>query len=150
MASFDHQPYHGSYQSWYTLIQQPKTDTAPPAPVRDLSVRPFGDRAVEVGFTAPGDDGNHGRAAEYQLKWSTMPLVEVIRWPQQKDTQRAFWWGQNVPNEPQPVPAGRKVRVRLASLPAGRLYFAVKSFDDESNISDLSNVVEVEIRKTEP
>jgi hypothetical protein len=44
---------------------------------------------------------------------------------------------------------GTKVRFRLDGLPAGRLSFAVKSFDEESNISDLSNVVELEIRETE-
>jgi len=150
LASFDDNPYHGSYQSWYMLTQQPKTDTVPSAAVRDLAVKPLESGAVEVSFTAPGDDGTNGTAREYQLKWSTMPLVEVVRWPQQKDTHRAFWWGQNVPDEPGAVSAGQKVRFQLAGLPAGRLYFAVKSFDDESNISDLSNIAEIDIRKTEP
>jgi len=118
--------------------------------VRDLTVQPLGEGAVEVSFTAPGNDGNTGTAAEYQLKWFTKPVVEVVRWPRQKDTHRAFWWGQNVPDEPGTIPAGQKVRFRLEGLPTGRLYFAVKSFDDERNISDLSNVVEVEIRETEP
>jgi hypothetical protein len=150
LASFDHNPYHGSYQSWYTLTQQPRSDTIPPAAVRDLAVKPLEDGAVEVSFTAPGDDGTNGSAAEYQVKWSMMPLVEVVKWPQQQDTHRAFWWGQNVPDEPGAVPAGQKVCLRLEGLPAGRLYFAVKSYDDESNISDLSNVAEVTIRETEP
>jgi len=146
LASFDDQPHHGAYQAWYTLVQQPKTDTTPPAPVRDLDVRVLGDGAVEVRFTAPGDDGEKGTAAEYQLKWSTVPLVEVIQWPQQKDTHRAFWWGQNVTNEPGPVPAGQTVRFRIEGLQTGKVWFAVKTFDDESNVSPLSNVVEAEVR----
>jgi hypothetical protein len=150
LASFDDNPYHGSYQSWYTLVQQPKTDTAKPAAVKDLEVRPLGDGVVEISFTAPGDDGTTGSAAEYQLKWSTMPIVEVVNWPQQKDTHRAFWWAHNIAGEPAPVPAGQKVRFQFEGLPAGRLHFAVKSFDEQGNISDLSNVVEAEIRETEP
>jgi hypothetical protein len=150
LTSFDDNPYHGSYQSWYTLVQQPKTDTAKPAAVKDLEVRPLGDGVVEISFTAPGDDGTTGSAAEYQLKWSTMPIVEVVNWPQQKDTHRAFWWAHNIAGEPAPVPAGQKVRFQFEGLPAGRLHFAVKSFDEQGNISDLSNVVEAEIRETRP
>jgi hypothetical protein len=146
LASFDDNPYHGAYQSWYTLSQQPKTDTAPPAAVRDLAVKPLGDGAVEVSFTAPGDDGEQGTAAEYQLKFSAMPLVEVIRWPQQKDTHRAFWWARNVSVEPPPVPAGQSVRFRVEGVPAETTWFAVKVFDDQSNVSKLSNVEEVEVR----
>ena len=36
------------------------------------------------------------------------------------------------PVDGQYLPTGRKVRFRLKGLPAGRLYFAVKSFDEAS------------------
>ena len=146
LAAFDHNPYHGSYQSWYTLTQQPKTDTVPPAAVRDMRVKPLGDGAAEVSFTAPGDDGTKGTAAEYQVKWSTMPLVEVIQWPQQKNTHRAFWWARNVTVEPRPVPAGKTVQFRIEGIQTGNVWFAIKAFDEQSNVSQLSNVVRVDVR----
>jgi hypothetical protein len=146
LASFDDNPYHGSYQSWYTLTQQPKSDGTAPAAVRDLKVKPLADGAVEVSFTAPGDDGTNGTAAEYQVKWSTIPLVEVIEWPRQMDTHRAFWWARNVSVEPHPVPAGQTVRFRIEGIQTGNAWFAVKTFDEESNVSELSNVVQVDVR----
>ena len=139
-------PCFGAYQAWLYVAQHPRKDTIPPAAVRDLTVEPLGGGRVRVSFTAPGDDGSEGTAAEYQVKWSTLPLVEAIRWPEQKDTHRAFWWAENVADEPKPLPAGSRVSFEIAGLEPGKLYFAVKSFDEAMNISALSNVVEAEVK----
>lgn len=150
LASYDNKPGHDAYQAWYRLAQETRSDTTPPAAVSDLSIKDLGEGAVEVSFTAPGDDGMKGKAGEYQVKWGTMPLVETIMWPEQKDTHRAFWWARNVSSEPPPVPAGRKVAFRIDELPEGKVWFAMKSFDKTSNISELSNVVEVDIEAAKP
>jgi len=136
----------GAYQLWLTVEKRRRSDTVPPAPVRDLAVKPLGGGAVEVTFTSPGDDGGEGKPAEYQVKWSTLPIVEAIQWPEQKDTHRAFWWARNVASEPAPVEAGRRATVRIEGLKPGRLWFAVKAFDEASNISALSNVVAAEVK----
>ena len=60
-------------------------------------------------------------------------------------THRPYWWARNVSTEPPPVPAGQTVRFRIQKIRAGKVWFAVKTFDEQSNVSPLSNVVEVEL-----
>jgi len=147
LASFDNKPLHPAYQPWYGLEQRPKKDTTPPAAVKDLTVSHVSNGLMRVSFTSSGDDGDRGTPSEYQFKFSPMPIVETIKWPEQKDTHRAFWWAHNYGGEPRGVPAGRKVSFMLKQkMKPGKTWFALKSYDEESNISELSNVVLVEYR----
>lgn len=77
----------------------------------------------------------------------------------------AWWMGTHVEGEPVPGAPGSREKCRVtvvkpfnyyglpldrmpkvASLPAGTYYFAVCSYDEDNNLSDLSNTVTVELR----
>jgi hypothetical protein len=77
----------------------------------------------------------------------------------------AFWMADHVEGEPVPGPAGTRETCtvktvkpfryfglppdrmpKVADLPAGKYYFALCSYDEDNNLSDLSNVVEVELK----
>ena len=58
--------------------------------------------------------------------------------------QRAFWAADNLAGEPVPRRAGAKESMVVANLPVGKVYLAVKTWDDAENVSQLSNVVVAE------
>jgi len=138
-------------------ILHPKADATPPAAVTDLEAEALSGGKVRLTWTSP-----RGQAATYQVKTSRAKIVErVTGWPDRTPPlpinkkewearaaafnarQRAFWAADNVDDEPAPRPAGAKETMVLAGLAPGRLYIALKSWDDAENISDLSNVVTV-------
>ena len=84
-------------------------------------------------WTAPGDDGNVGRAASYELRFKTVP-------PAAGDT--LTWWN-NAAGVVVPVPsvAGAADSARVTGLVAGSSYFfLVRAIDEAGNIGDWSNV----------
>jgi hypothetical protein len=160
-TKFEYRPFS---QVGYACVVHPRADRTPPGAVKDLSAA--ADKgAVRLTWTAPGGDGSSGRAASYQVKYSRVPMVErVTNWPppgakmppdragyrRMADAHCAticsFYQASNVAGEPSPSPAGRRERFDLAGLEPGRYWIAVKSFDAASNMSDISNVVEVEVK----
>jgi hypothetical protein len=136
-------------------------DQTPPAAITDLTAEAFGEGKVKLTWTAPGDDGDDGSAAWYQVKYSTAPIVERTsgwpdlteplpvdeqQWHQRAESfnagQRAFWAARNVDGEPTPSRAGARESLIVDGLEKGRCYFAIKTWDDGPNVSGLSNVVE--------
>ncbi|MCG3180972.1 MAG: hypothetical protein BIFFINMI_03339 [Phycisphaerae bacterium] len=120
-----------------------RTDAQAPAAVTNLAVSVGGGRAT-VSFTAPADAGG-GKVAEYQLKWSDKPIVDyeafLKDWAANTDADVTNWFlAHNVAGEPTPA-AGGKVSFTV-EVPAEAKYFAVRSFDDSSNRSAISNVAE--------
>lgn len=84
-------------------------------------------------WTAPGDDGNVGTAAEYDLRVSTDSITE--------DNWDAA--GQVI-GEPTPSVAGTVEECTIGGLDANTTYyFAIKTADEKPNWSGLSNVVRV-------
>ena len=49
----------------------PARDTTPPGNVTDLTVASSSDTSATLTWTAPGDDGAEGTAAEYDIRYST-------------------------------------------------------------------------------
>jgi hypothetical protein len=90
------------------------TDTRPPAGVRDLRVS-----GSRLSFTAPGDDGNTGTAARYEVYGSDRPITQ--------DTLRS---SRRLSVTVAPRPAGARV---TAQVPAAR-YYAVRAVDDVGNL----------------
>lgn len=95
-----------------------------------------------MSFTAPADIG--GKVARYQVKVATMPILPYEEWDYRRDggRRRNWWRAINCKGEPVPRPAGAREHFVVANVPdAGQqLYFAVRSFDDSSNRSAISNV----------
>jgi hypothetical protein len=141
-------------------VSHPKVDGGAPEAVKDLKVEALGGGSVKLTWTAPA-----GEAAWYQVKYSTSPVVERVKgWPDRSDPQPAdkteweakvkafqkkqlaFWQAVNVEGEPEPGKAGERQEMVAKGLPAGKLYFAVKSWDAVNNMSDLSNLVGLEVK----
>jgi hypothetical protein len=125
----------------------PRRDAAPPKPVGDLTVRVNGDKAT-VTFTAPADEGG-GKVTRYQLKCSNKPIVgyrEFLRiYNRFEDGRHTNWWmAANLDGEPAPGEPGRRERFAVSGVPEGAGYFALRSFDDSSNRSAISNIARVD------
>ena len=88
---------------------------------------------ITLSWTAPGDDGNVGTAAQYDLRYSTSPITD------------ANWQGATtVAGLPAPSPAGSDESVTVTGLNANTTYyFAIKTADEADNWSALSNVASV-------
>jgi len=130
----------------FYIWSHPRDDEKAPAAVTDLSVSVSGEKAT-VSFTAPADQG--GKVVRYQVKCSDKPIVDYTtflkKWAANEDAGVTNWWlAANLAGEPTPGAAGRKVTFTVIGVPDGARHFAVRSFDDSSNRSALSNAAMVE------
>ncbi len=109
-------------------------DVTPPANVGDLqAVTVPLSTAVEVTWTAPGDDGDLGQAWGYDLRYSLDPL-DLLDWAT----------ATQVAGEPLPAAAGQAESMMVPGLtPGASYYFSIETRDEADNISGLSNAAEV-------
>lgn len=81
-------------------------------------------------WTAPGDDGSTGTATQYDIRYSTSTI-----------TAANFASATQVSNEPLPKVTGTPETLMVAGLTTNtRYYFALKTADERSNWSAISNV----------
>ena len=88
--------------------------------------------SVALVWTAPGDDGNVGRATSYEMRYSETPM----------SADTAAWWASatSVGTMPAPLAAGSAESFIVAGLDPGKtMYFALRSSDEVRNVSSLSN-----------
>lgn len=105
-------------------------DDTPPAAVVDLSVVDSTASSITLVWTAPGDDGTSGTAATYDIRYTTSTM-NVSRWPT----------AEIVKNPPSPGSAGSRDTCTVTNLDLDTDYsFALKTSDERSNWSELSNV----------
>jgi hypothetical protein len=128
----------------FYIWSHPRKDDQPPAAVDDLQVTVQGDKAT-VRFRAPSDPG--GKPVRYQVKCSDKPMVSypdfLKAWRQNEDGQVCNWWmAANLDGEPAPAGPGKAESFVVTGVPEGAVYFAVRSYDDSSNRSGLSNVAQ--------
>ncbi|MFW6159502.1 MAG: hypothetical protein ACOC8E_09105, partial [Planctomycetota bacterium] len=136
---------NGFGQEYVSLKKSPRADTDPPAAVTDLAATALGGGKVKLTWTAPGDDADAGTAAEYQVKYATKEIKERSDWRRKADTEIGFWAATNCKGEPAPAKAGTKQSFVVEDLKPGTTWFALKSYDEQPNQSDLSNVVKVDV-----
>lgn len=89
--------------------------------------------SVALNWTAPGDDGNIGTAAAYEMRYSETPV----------SADTAGWWASasSVGTMPAPLRAGSRESFIVAGLaPATTYYFAIRSRDEVPNVSGFSNI----------
>jgi hypothetical protein len=122
-----------------------RPDRVAPASVDDLHAVAQ-DGQVTLTWTAPGDDGNTGRASVYQITCAAKPILEFVPWPERMETHITFWGSENVPDEPSPAAAGTRQSYAVKGLAHGTYYFALKSRDECSNQSLISNVVSASVK----
>ena len=114
-------------------------DTTPPAPIGDLEAVALDSTSVELSWTAPGDDGSTGAAAQYDIRYSMATITEG-NWPS----------ATAVSGEPVPASAGAAQVLTVSGLqPDTDYYFAMKTSDEVPNVSGLSNVAPVHTPATQ-
>jgi hypothetical protein len=125
--------------NWSGLSNSPMGRTAdpdiiPPAWVGNLVARPSKtSNAVDLTWTASGDDDNTGTAKTYYLRYSTSPIAY--------DDGDASWDAATpVADLPAPKVAGSAETFTVTGLEGGtEYYFALKVADERPNLSEVSN-----------
>ncbi len=113
-------------------------ETIPPERIDDLVLEKLPGRQVRLGWTAPGDDEDWGRAAVYDIRFSSSTL-----------TEQTWDSASVVADPPVPAPAGERERF-VVELPDGSWRLAIRAADEVPNWSGISNVVECEIEDKIP
>jgi hypothetical protein len=138
------------YQSWLDwgeicdeMEEVQRGDEVPPQPVADLSAAAAGSNTVRLNWTAPA------AAVRYQIKFSNLPMVDRISWPDQVGVYANWWAATNVVGEPIPASEGSQETFTVTGLKAGTYYFAIRSYDPNSNQSPLSNMASAVVVGTE-
>ena len=95
---------------------------------------PLKPASVVLSWTAPANDDNDvgsGRASEYDIRYSTSPIITDEEWESARPCT----------GEPQPGDPGSMDSFVVTDLfPATIYYFALKAYDEAGNPSGLSNV----------
>jgi subtilisin family serine protease len=112
------------------LFCLPLGDVTAPAKVTDLKTASTTQSGVTLNWTAPGDDDRSGTARTYDLRFSTSRFTDAE-------------WNTltRVSGERAPMAAASPQSQNVENLLCGRTYFfAIKTFDESGNGSELSNV----------
>lgn len=106
-------------------------ETTAPSVIADLTAQNAAETAIELTWTAPGDDGNTGQATEYEIRYSLTVINDGN-------------WSSAIPVASQPTPAvaGSAETYLVTDLSSATIYyFAIKTADEVPNWSGLSNLV---------
>jgi hypothetical protein len=118
-----------STDQMFTTVVPSTSDTVPPAAISDLHVTSITQTSVILVWTAPGDDGMNGTAASYDLRYAQGTLGD-------------FDSATSVTGLTSPKPAGQAETFIVVDLTPGTRYaFGIKTRDEVSNTSLLSNIV---------
>ena len=112
----------------------PSGDVSAPAAVEDLSVVAIARQEVTLSWHAPGDNGQEGRASQYDLRVSNVGLDEAT-----------FASADRVSVPRLPGNAGRAETLTVALSGEGLRYFALKTADEVPNWSPISNVATAQL-----
>ncbi|TPW09162.1 MAG: putative lipoprotein, partial [bacterium] len=116
--------------NWSALSNVPSAttqagDVTPPADIIDLQVIGVGPNWVTLQWTAPGDDGNTGRANSYDLRYSPNPM-----------TTQNYSTANFISGEPGPQNAGTVQTMTISGFGTDRTYwFAIRTADEFPNWS---------------
>jgi len=105
-------------------------DVNAPSYIGDLSVVSTTNGSATLTWTAPGDDGDQGRAAHYDVRYATVPI-----------TDENWEFALQAVGEPSPLAVGETELFTVRGLEPGVDYFfAVQAADEVHNWSGLSNL----------
>jgi hypothetical protein len=104
-------------------------DSIAPAAVTGLVAKSPTPSSLALQWVSPGDDGTTGQASGYDIRYS----LAVI-------TDQNWDLTTEIPNTLLPKPAGQIELYVVKGLPSAHdVYFALKTYDEASNVSRLSN-----------
>lgn len=107
-------------------------DVVGPSVIGDLEVYVTTSNTATLIWKAPGDDGDIGVASNYDIRYA-LSQTEILNW----------YAAVQVNSEPKPHIAGTNQTVIVTNLdPDATYYFAIRTSDEASNISPLSNIVD--------
>ncbi|WP_219639653.1 discoidin domain-containing protein [Cohnella sp. CFH 77786] len=108
-------------------------ELTPPAAISNLAASGATARTFRLTWSASGDDGNTGTAYLYDIRYANAPITE------------ATWSSaQKVETPVVPAAPGTSQSVTVTGPTAGTtVYAAIKTIDDQGNVSALSNVVSI-------
>ncbi|MCR4317990.1 MAG: hypothetical protein NUW37_16725 [Planctomycetes bacterium] len=114
------------------------TDTTAPGAITNLAaVLGMATGEVNVTFTAPGDDEASGTASGYVVKLSQAQI-----------TSGTFTSATTFAQSWVPIASGSAESRTITGLSSGLVFIAIKSFDEVSNTSTVSNVVSITVPGT--
>jgi subtilisin family serine protease len=115
----------------FVALKEP--DLIPPGAIVDLTVEKIHSTSLRLSWTASGENHSEGKAAAYDIRYSSSPIDESN-----------FDAATKVTAPPNPPFSGEKVVYEVKGLtPQTKYFIALKSIDLFNNISSLSNVVSV-------
>jgi len=114
----------------YNTTTTSSSDTTAPSAISDLALSGATASAIDLDWTAPGDDAGVGTATTYDIRYSTS-VINDGNWAS----------ATAVSSEPSPSVAGSSESMTITGLDAStEYYFAIKTLDEEANESDISNI----------
>lgn len=114
------------------------SDTISPSAVNDLAGTISTPTSVTIAWTAPGDDENTGTASLYDLRYHTSPINNG-NWDSAKKISEILT----------PQVAGSRETYTINNLSVDKTYyFAIKTIDEWSNISSMSNIASFATQKS--
>ncbi|HZG75124.1 MAG TPA: fibronectin type III domain-containing protein [Paenibacillus sp.] len=119
-----------SAMSNVVTVTSPATDSVAPATITNLAASRANHKSIQLSWTAPGDDGNAGTAASYEVRYSTFPIT-AANWASATEAAEELLQ----------LPAGTTMEYDALELnPNTTYYFAVRTKDAAGNVSAISNV----------
>jgi len=121
----------GNMSALSNVVNGTPTDKTPPAAIDDLTADsgPL-EGEITLSWTAPGDDNDHGMVSAYLIKYSKH-IINGANW----DSATVY------EDYIQPLPSGSIQAAVIENLePAERYYIGIKAYDENLNVSELSNI----------
>ena len=117
--------------AYFEVLPPGFVDQTSPGSVTDLAIEATTEASVTLTWTAPGDDGAHGKCRTYDLRRSGALI-----------TEQNYAAATPVDGEGAPQSAGSRESLTVAGLQAGTAYhFALRAADEAGHWSSVSNDV---------
>ncbi|UCD64952.1 MAG: fibronectin type III domain-containing protein [Candidatus Zixiibacteriota bacterium] len=131
VCTADEVPNWSDLSNVVSATTEASPDQTAPAVVTDLEETDSTSTSITISWTAPGDDGNNGIAAQYDVRYTYSELTES-NWESATEAT----------GEPSPQTAGTTESWTITGLTEGtRYYIALKTADESGNWSAISNCV---------
>ncbi len=139
MTTSDENGYTSEISNVVNITTTSDTDVIPPAAITDLVATTITSNSITFQWTTVGDDDHTGTAEDYDMRMSLENITPVN-----------FFRAIPIQGEPIPIANGLVQTITVNQLPANtNICFAIKTWDEVPNISDISNVICIDTEELE-